>query len=183
VFYVYARARAHARADPAKRATQAPPPIDAHGALGTHTQSERVRPPQQQPPPCRLTPPRHMARRRTQSPAGNGPPVKAQKQAITATHRDPPWTLAAVRSPGTARHTSRATAPSTRTAKEARDWAIGGRHGEIRAGMCGLPHLPHDAQISDQRFTLPAFGHPSAPAPGTPSAARAVPPIPMAPLA
>jgi len=87
---LYARARAHARADPAKRATQAPPPIDAHGALGTHTQSERVRPPQKQPPPCRSTPPLHMARRRTQSPAGNGPPVKAQKQAITATHRDPP---------------------------------------------------------------------------------------------
>jgi len=43
---------------------------------------------------------------------------------------------------------------STRTAKEARDWAIGGRHGEIRAGMCGLPHLPHVAQIPDQRFTL-----------------------------
>ena len=96
----------------------------------------------------------HMARRRTQSPAGNGPPVKAHKQAITATHRDPPRRLAAVRSPGTARHASRATAPSTRTAKEARDWAIGGRHGEIRARMCGLQHLPHDPQIPDQRFTV-----------------------------
>ena len=66
----------------------------------------------------------------------------------------PPRTLAAVRSPGTARHASRATAPSIRTAKEARDWAIGGRHGEIRARMCKLPYLPHDAQIPDQRFTL-----------------------------
>jgi len=50
---LYARARAHARADPAKRATQAPPPSDAHGALGTHTQRGRARPPQLQSPPCR----------------------------------------------------------------------------------------------------------------------------------
>jgi len=128
-------------------------------------------------------PPPHMARQRTQSPAGNGPQVKSHKQAITATHRDPPRTLAAVRSPGTARNASRATAPSIRTAKEARDWAIGGGHGEIRARMCRLPHLPHDAQIPDQRFTLPAFRHPSAPAPGKPPDARAVPPIPMASLA
>jgi len=99
-------------------------------------------------------PPPSMARRRTQSPAGNGPPVKAHKQAITATHRDPPRTLAAVRSPGAARNAGRASAPSTRTAKEARHWAIGGRHGQIRARMCGLPHLPHDAHIPDLRFTL-----------------------------
>jgi len=71
------------------------------------------------------------------------------------TQRPPSRTLAAVRSPGTARHASRATAPSTRTAKEARHWAIGGRHGENRARMCGLQHLPHDPQIPDQRFTGP----------------------------
>jgi len=77
--------------------------------------------------------------------------TSTQSQPHTET---PARTLAAVQSSGTARHPSRATAPSTRTTKEARDWAIGGRHGQIRARMCGQPHLPHDAQIPDQRFTV-----------------------------
>ena len=111
-------------------------------------------------------------------PAGNF--TQAGNQSHT--HR-PLRTLAAVRSPGTARIASRATAPSTRTAEEERDWAICGRHGQIRARMCGLPHLSHDAQIPYQRITLPAFRQRGAPAPGNSPAARAVPPIPMAPVA
>jgi len=66
----------------------------------------------------------------------------------------PPRTLAALRSAGTVRHASRATARSTHTTKEARGWAIGGRHGQMCARICGLPHFPHDAQISDQNSTM-----------------------------
>jgi len=68
-------------------------------------------------------------------------------------HTDTP-TLAALRSAGTVRHASRAKARFTHTTKEARGWAIGGRHGQMCARMCGLPHFPHDAQIPDQNFTM-----------------------------
>jgi len=122
-----------------------------HMGRWVHTLRWRARSPQQQQPPGRSSPPltwpgnAHNHRRETAR-------LSNHTRRQSPPHIYVPRTLGALRSPGTSRHARSVTAPSIRAATVARDWAIGSRHGQIRARMCRLPHLPHEARIPDHRL-------------------------------
>jgi len=140
------------RTDTQRAGTQAPLTSHAHRTLGTHAQRGRGGSPQEQPPPCRSRPSHGLA---AHTISGENRRAGQIRRANNHSHTQaPPRTLAALRSAGTVRHASTATARSTHTTKEARGWAIGGRHGQMCARMCGLPHFPHDVQIPNQNFTM-----------------------------